>query len=202
MRKDVCGVLRDRIVKVSYKPGEPLNEANLAKEFGVSKTPVREALIRLSEESLVVIIPHAGARVADINLIETRNLIEVRLVLERGVARLAAENVTEEQIHDLSRLHHKINQLNDNDVFELINCDVEFHQVISQAANNQLLDKFLLIVRNQFHRIQNFFPVLPDGTQTDIPKVIHALKQRDADEMERVMVNHVEHFVAKLRNAF
>lgn len=202
MRKDVCDVLRDRIVKVRYKPGEPLNEANLAKELGVSKTPVREALIRLSEENLVAIIPHAGARVADINLIEIKNLIGVRLILERGVARLAAENVTEEQIHDLSRLHHKINQLNDNDVFELINCDVELHQAIAQAANNQLLDKFLSIVRNQFHRIQNFIPVLPDGTQTDIPKVIRALKQRDADEMERVMVKHVEHFVAKLRNSF
>ncbi len=202
MRKDVCGVLRDRIVKVRYKPGEPLNEANLAEELGVSKTPVREALIRLSEENLVAIIPHAGARVADINLIEIKNLIGVRLILERGVARLAAENVTEEQIHDLTRVQHKIIRLKDNDVFELINCDVELHQTIAQAANNQLLGKFLSIIRNQFHRIQNFIPVLPDGIQTDIPKVIHALKQHDADEMERVMVNHVEHFVAKLRNFF
>ncbi len=201
MRKDVCDMLRDRIVKVRYKPGEPLNEANLAKELGVSKTPVREALIRLSKENLVAIIPHAGARVADINLTEIKNLIGVRLILERGVARLAAENVTEEQIQDIERLHHKINQLKDNDIFELINCDVEFHQAIAQAADNQLLGEFLSIVRNQFHRIQNFIPVVPDGTQTDIPKVIRALKQRDADEMERVMVEHVEHFVAKVRNS-
>ena len=201
MRKDVCDILRDRIVKVRYKPGEPLNEANLAKELGVSKTPVREALIRLSKENLVAIIPHAGARVADINLTEIKNLIGVRLILERGVARLAAENVTEEQIQDLERLHHKINQLKYNDVFELINCDVELHKAIAQAADNQFLGKFLSIVRNQFHRIQNFIPVVPDGTQTDIPKVIRALKQRDADEMERVMVEHVEHFVAKVRNS-
>ncbi|MCP4230635.1 MAG: GntR family transcriptional regulator, partial [bacterium] len=57
MRKDVCNELRERIISVHYKPGEPLNEKKLAEEFGVSRTPIREALIRLSEENMVTIIP-------------------------------------------------------------------------------------------------------------------------------------------------
>ena len=198
MRKDVCNELRERIVNVHYKPGEPLNEKKLAEELGVSRTPIREALIRLSEENMVTIVPHSGARVSDINLHDFQNLIGLRLILERGVARLAAQNVREKNIKKLEKLQDSIKQVNGHDYYTLIDCDRKFHQIIAEASENPLLEKQLSIVRNQFTRIEKFIHNQPEGMQKDIPKVIKALRQKNVDEMERLMVGHVEHFVTKV----
>jgi len=75
MSNNVCNELRERIVRLYYRPGDSLNEKKLAEEFGVSRTPIREALIRLSAENLVTIIPNSGTRVSDINLIDFQQLI-------------------------------------------------------------------------------------------------------------------------------
>ncbi|MBW2154384.1 MAG: GntR family transcriptional regulator [Deltaproteobacteria bacterium] len=198
MRKDVCNELRERIINVHYKPGEALNEKKLAEELGVSRTPIREALIRLSEENMVTIIPRSGARVSDINLNDIQNLIGLRLILERGVARLAALNVSEKDIKRLEKLLDKTKRVKGHDYSKLIDCDREFHQIIVDAARNPLLEKHLSIVRNQFTRIEKFIHNKPEGIQKDIPKVIQALRQKNIDKMEQLMVGHVELFVAKL----
>jgi len=202
MKNNICDILRERIVNLYYKPGDSLNENKLAQEFGVSRTPVREALIRLSEESLVTIIPNTGTRVADINIYDFQKLIEMRLILEKGVALLAVKNATEEQIQDLERLHDRINRLKDEDISELIECDRVFHRIIDQASHNQLLAKFLSIIRNQFFRIQKLISHKPERMRTDLTKVIKAFKKRNEDEMVQLMVDHVEHFVEKVRNYF
>ena len=119
MRGDVCNVLRERIVNLHYKPGEALNEKKLADEFQVSRTPVREALIRLAGENLVTIVAHSGARVSDINLRDLQELIELREMLERGVGRLAALNITEEQIRDLEQLSKGVRQVKKEDFSQL-----------------------------------------------------------------------------------
>lgn len=202
MKNNICDILRERIVNLSYKPGDPLNENKLAQEFGVSRTPIREAIIRLSEESLVTIIANIGTRVADINIYDFQKLIEMRLILEKGVAILAVKNATEEQIQDLERLYDRINRLKDEDISELIECDRVFHRIIDQASHNQLLAKFLSIIRNQFFRIQKLISHKPERMRTDLSKVIEAFKKRNEDEMVLLMVDHVEHFVEKVRNYF
>lgn len=202
MKNNICDILRERIVNLYYKPGDSLNENKLAQEFGVSRTPIREALIRLSEESLVTIIPNTGTRVADINIHDFQKLIEMRLILEKGVAVLAVKNATEEQIQDLERLHDRINRLRDEDISELIECDRTFHRIIEQASQNQLLARFLSIIRNQFFRIQKLISHKPERMRTDLTKVIEAFKKRNEDEMVQLMVDHVEHFVEKVRNYF
>ena len=201
MSNNVCNELRERIVRLYYRPGDSLNEKKLAEEFGVSRTPIREALIRLSAENLVTIIPNSGTRVSDINLIDFQELIGLRLILERGVARLATQNTTEEEIQALERLRDRLRLLGDEDVSELMEIDREFHQIIRQASHNHLLDKYLSIIQNQFTRIQRLLSK-PDRTAIDLSKVIQLLKQKDADEMERLLVEHVEGFVAKVSNYF
>ena len=201
MSNNVCNELRERIVRLYYRPGDPLNEKKLAEEFGVSRTPIREALIRLSAENLVTIIPNSGARVSDINLVDFQQLIGLRLILERGVARLATQNTTVEEIRALERLRDRHRLLGDEDVSELMEIDREFHKIIRQASHNHLLEKYLSIIQNQFTRIQRLLSK-PDRTAIDLSKVIEVLRQKDADEMEHLMVEHVEKFVTKVRNYF
>ena len=92
MREDIFSLIRNDIVHLKIKPGEPLNEIRLAKELQVSRTPIREALRRLAAEGFVTVTPNVGARVSEINLRDFRELIEFRIILERGVAQLVAVN--------------------------------------------------------------------------------------------------------------
>ncbi len=202
MRVDFCNVLRERIVNLHYEPGEPLNEKKLADEFQVSRTPVREALIRLSGENLVTIVAHSGARVSDINLRDFQEWIELREILERGVGRLAALNITEEQIRDLEHLSKSVRQVKKENVSELIDYDMQFHKLIREASRNRYLDEYLSVVQNQFFRIQRLISHKPQLLLTDLPQYIQALKGRDADHMGQLMVDHVEHFVDSVRRYF
>ena len=104
MREDICNVIRNDIVHLKLKPGEPLNEIRLAKELQVSRTPIREALRRLASEGLVTVTPNVGARVSEINLRDFRELIEYRIILERGVAHLVAANLTEDDLRAMRHL--------------------------------------------------------------------------------------------------
>jgi len=204
MRNDIIGILRNRIITLTYRPGHPLNEKKLAEEFGISRTPIRETLIRLSEENLVTIIPNAGARVSDINLVDFQELIGFRLILERGVAQLAAQNVKKEHIQELERLNERIRLIKnkDNENSEMMDCDTKFHEIIRQAAHNRLLEKSLSIIQNQFTRIQSLISHIPQIMPVHVPKTIQALKERNTKEMERLMVEHVHFFVSKVRDYF
>jgi DNA-binding GntR family transcriptional regulator len=194
MRNDICDILRDRIVKLNLKPGEQINEKKLAEEFKVSRTPIREALIILSSEDLVTIKPKLGTTVSDINIRDFQELGELRIILEQGVARIAALRATEEQIQALEKLLERIRLADDDNISELLDCDIIFHQIIRQASHNKAADKALSIVQNQFHRIIRSNIHRPKHIMKDLPKVIQALKIRDADQMERLMVNHTERF--------
>ncbi|HDL64204.1 MAG TPA: GntR family transcriptional regulator, partial [Proteobacteria bacterium] len=193
-------LIRERIVNLYYQPGDPLNEVKLAEEFGVSRTPIREALIRLSSEKSVIIIPRAGARVADINLHDFKVLIEIRLILERGAVRLAAMKATKEQIHRLEELNMEVEQADYEDLSVMLDYDVQFHKIIRDIADNSYLSKYLTIVMNQFIRIERIISYKPAIFQTDLPKFIETLKQKDPDEMEKLIEHHLENIVKRVKD--
>ena len=202
MRKDIYNILRERIVNLHYRPGDALNEMKLAEEFQVSRTPIREALIRLSGERLVTIVPHLGARTSEINLRDFQELIELREILERGVARLASRNITKEQICHLEQLAEVVNRFRNENISEMIDCDMKFHQILKEASHNHLLGESLSVVQNQFFRIQRLISHKPERMPADLPKMIRALKKRDAGQMEQLIIDHVEHFVGAVRKYF
>jgi len=202
MRKNVYDILRDRIVNLYYKPGDPLNEEKLADELQVSRTPVREALIRLSGERLVTIIPHLGARASEINLQDFQEIIELREVLERGVARLAAQNITEEQIHQLEELNTAIRCDGGENIGQLITYDMKFHRILAEACRNDRLGESLSVIQNQFFRIQRMISHKPERMHADVPKLIQALKKRDSNQLEKLLMDHVGNFAKAVRRYF
>ncbi|MFX0200012.1 MAG: GntR family transcriptional regulator [Candidatus Hodarchaeota archaeon] len=202
MRDDVCNVIRERIVNLYYKPGDTLNEKRLSEEFKLSRTPIREALIRLSGEKLVVLVARVGARVSDVNLRDFQKLIELRETLERGVARLASLNITEEEIRNLEKLREMANHGSGEDISELINYDMQFHQIINRASHNHFLHESISVIQNQFFRIQRLISHKPERLLADLPKIIQALKRKDSERMEELMVEHVEHFVRAVGRSF
>src|SRR6202163_2363099 len=86
--------IRDRIVSLDMPPGSVVNESRLREELKIGRTPIREALQRLSRENLVKSVPHRGTFVTDVNITDLARITEVRVVLEGHAARLAAERLT------------------------------------------------------------------------------------------------------------
>ena len=199
MREDICNVIRNDIVHLKIKPGEPLNEIRLAKELQVSRTPVREALRRLAAEGLVTVTPNVGARVSEINLRDFRELIEFRIILERGAAHLIAINSTADDLRSMRQLHEKALSEETEDLDKLTDLDSEFHLIIRRAAHNQLLEKQMEVTQIRFTWLMRSYHYKPHFVMIKIPEIIEAMEQHDADTLERMLVEHVEHFVDRLR---
>jgi DNA-binding GntR family transcriptional regulator len=204
MPNSITETLRVRIIRLHYRPGDPLNEKKLAEELNVSRTPIREALIRLSQENLVTLSPYSMARVSDINLRNFQELIHCRLILERGIARLSVLNVTEGEIRELEKLQKRINQITEEDSAAFVRHDEELHRLVRKAAANTFLDSYLSNVQDHFTRIQYLMAHRPtkERMNDELAQVIDALKTRNQEKMETLLVEHVERFVAVVRNHF
>ncbi len=202
MRNKICNIIRNKIVTLEYKPGHRLNEQKLAKELGVSRTPIREALILLSTEGLVTMGPNIMTQVSEINLQKFRELTELRLILEQGAARLVAVNRTEQQLADLQNLAERINSADKNDASQMMLLDTEFHKITRMATNNESLSKQLIVITNQFTRTMYLLSITPTLIAQDIPKIIEAIRDQNPDTTAKLMTDHVNYFMGLVRKKF
>jgi DNA-binding GntR family transcriptional regulator len=202
MREDVYDKLKEWIINLHYRPGDLLTETNLAAELNVSRTPIREALIRLAHEDLVIMSPHSIARVSDVNLTDFQKLIEIRLILERGAARLSARNATAKQIREFEKLRDKAKLLQKDDEYGIKNCDVKFHELMRLCTHNEMVDKHLSMVQNHFLRIGFLIPTQYTGLLPDLDAVPDVLRSKDETAMEKLIEYHVENFIQMVRDHF
>lgn len=131
---------RWRILTGALPPGTPVNQAELAAEFQMSPTPVREALRRLESEGLVVFVAHTMVTVSPLDLKELDDLYAIRVDLDSLAGRLAATNRTEEDIAKLKEL------LEPGDGIETrgrLGRNREFHRAVFSASGNQQLTRLL-----------------------------------------------------------
>ncbi len=98
---DIYSILLNRIIELEYQPGELLNEKKLIEEFGVSRTPIRESLLKLSEKGFVNLVPRVGTYVTQVDIRDIKYAYEVKKHLEILACELAAERATEDQILEL-----------------------------------------------------------------------------------------------------
>ena len=148
LRDVVFRTLRQAILRGELKPGERLMEIRLANQLGVSRTPIREAIRMLELDGLVIMVPRKGAQVAQITEKDLNDVLEVRLGLEELAVKLACERITEEELRSLyqaSRSFEKLIETETDDLQKLAQADVDFHDVIYQATNNERLIQLLNI---------------------------------------------------------
>ena len=153
LRDVVFNTLRQAILKGELKPGERLMEIALAERLGVSRTPIREAMRKLEQEGLVVMIPRRGAQVANITEKDLNDVLEVRIALENVAIEKACARMTEEEMRRLwlaaKEFEHTIAEGN---LVKLAEADVAFHEVIYQASDNKRLIQVLNNMREQIYR--------------------------------------------------
>ncbi len=138
--------LRNAILRGDLRPGQKLDQNELAEMLKVSRSPIREALRTLSAEGLVEVIPHRGAVVAELSAAELEEILTLRGVLEGMAARLAVPKMTDEQIQTLGTILEEINHALDPD--QWVELNHRFHQTIYLAANRPRLLSLINNLRN------------------------------------------------------
>jgi DNA-binding GntR family transcriptional regulator len=140
MNPKIYEILKDRILFMEYRPGHILNEKVLAEEFKMSRTPLREVLMRLEWDKLVRILPRTGALVTEIEFYLMMHTFQVRFEIEGLVGRLAAEHCKDEHLKKIDVIIEKCNLLYaERNCRELVEIDKEFRNLLLKAANNPVL---------------------------------------------------------------
>lgn len=147
--------IRDRLIMLDIRPGEPIDDDELAKSLGAGRTPIREALKRLEGDRLVVSFPRRGTFAAGMDVNDLEHISEIRAQLEPLAARRAAERASDAARTELSELASQIEGL---DVAvtsrtELMQWDLTVHRSIYQAAGNPLLEDALTRYHNLATRV-------------------------------------------------
>ncbi|NOX32164.1 MAG: GntR family transcriptional regulator [Deltaproteobacteria bacterium] len=140
MNINIYNKLKDRIIYLTYEPGHMLKEKELAKEFGVSRTPLRTVLFRLEWEHLVKILPRTGILVMELELNTITNVFQARLELEAVIGSMAAERFTKLHFNRLDELIIECDrQFDHKDPKALAALDMGIKQLFYEAAANPFL---------------------------------------------------------------
>ncbi|SHM16747.1 DNA-binding transcriptional regulator, GntR family [Caldanaerovirga acetigignens] len=196
LRNKIYQYLKNAILNGVYKPGESLIEMKIAKELGVSRTPVREAIRQLELEGLVSSIPNKGVIVEGVTEQDVEDIYTIRKMIEGLAARWAAEKITPEQLKelkdvvDLMEFYTKRGEI--DKVSEL---DTRFHDIIFKACKSRPLES---VLTNFHHFIQRARLVsIKSGGRAPVSLEEHkeiytALEARDPEAAEKAMIKHVE----------
>ena len=144
LRANVFTLLVNGILSGRIRPGERLNESHLAKEFDVSRAPVREALHQLQEQGLAVNIPRRGMFVVSLDEDDVQKINELRLILESEALRLCKTNLTPQGEKRLVSLIGKIERMDPEPFSEAAQHDLDFHHAIWNLTGNEYLEKILI----------------------------------------------------------
>jgi len=193
--------IKRRIVLLDYEPGQVLREKNLIQEFGVSRTPVREALIRLEAEGLVRIFPNQGTIVSEVSFQQLKDVFEIRSFLVRLTGQLAAARITEEELERMRALIQEMNSAKDPKA--LMRIDSDLHDLINEATKNDVLVKILGMLRDQAVRIWTFSRASDDyyrGIPKEFEELLKALEQGDEEESACILERHTRRFIEHIRS--
>lgn len=176
MNKTIYTVLKERILFLEYKPGQILNENVLAKEFGVSRTPMREILNRLEWEKLARVIARTGTMITEIEFQQMMNLYRARFEIEGLAGRLAAEGFSKKHVQGIEKLKSACGILEKNndrekDKKKLVRLDHEYRAILYDAVNNPVVTELSQGLYEQTFRL--WYITLDSGDwQNEINSVI------------------------------
>ena len=183
--------VREMIQSYRFAPGKWINIERLAKDLGVSRTPVYQALKSLESEGFVTHVPNRGIQMASMTVDMAHDLYMVRGVLEGLASRLAAESINEKSTRILETILVKQKQIvSQRDVLAYSTSDFEFHSVIYESCGNWLLRELLENVKARSRPfVCDIAPILPELYQDHL-RLLDCFKNHDPDCAQRAMTSH------------
>ncbi|MDI3419178.1 GntR family transcriptional regulator [Streptomyces luteolus] len=200
--------IRDRLVMLEIRPGDPINEDQLMQSLGVGRTPVREALKRLQYERLITTYPRRGTFATDVNITDLAHISEVRQELEPLAAAQAARRATAADREALATLLAELKSVTETeterDAAELMRLDLQVHRAIYAATHNPYLEDTLVRHDNLATRIWCLFVDRLDDMSGHVEEhspLIEAIVAGEPDRAARLARGHVEGFERAIREA-
>lgn len=194
----ILEALQTAIVTGDLKPGEKIREAELARQFGTSRGPLRDALRRLESRRLVTNTPNAGARVVSLSGKQLVELYQVREALEGLTCRLAADNMTDVEIAELGHLldrHEAEVRRKDGAEYFRQEGDLDFHFRIAEGCRNELLRSALCEDHYQLIRLYRYKfssrAGRPRRALAEHRQILEAIRDRDGELAELLMRRHI-----------
>jgi len=198
--------LKRRIIELELKPGTPIIEKELVEEFGVSRTPVREALIKLAQIGLVETKPRIGTFVTQIDVKAVKDAYEVKRNLEGLAAELAATRANQEEINELYQMIELFGKYDIERDFKLcIKADQRFHQIIRIACRNEMLIEILDTLNTKTARfLQSIEYVIDDYElfSESLVRIANAIREHDAMTARQESEIHTAYFVDQMSRRF
>jgi DNA-binding GntR family transcriptional regulator len=190
------------IVEKRLMPGTKLVEQQIADVFSVSRTVVRQALNRLSRDRLVTLEPARGAFVAMPSIEEARQVFQVRRLVEGGMARQLAQEITDHQIEQLhAHLRDERQAVARNDVSGRTRLLADFHVVLARLMGNEVLADLIadLLSRSQLIALMYQSGHSAEHSQAEHVQIVEALAKRDGRAAARLMEQHITSVERNLR---
>lgn len=202
LRDQAFEKIRKRIICLDYAPGQYLSEAQVSKELGLGRTPVRQAFDRLMLMNMISILPRKGVMVSPISLDEIDQIIEVRLVNETHCTALAAERATAEDIEEMEDILAEAEIASEaRDRERLMELDKEFHRIIARAARNKVLGDLLANLHDRSLRF--WFISLGDEAHlkcvgAEHKAIYEKIRDRDPEAAATAAREHIASFRANI----
>jgi DNA-binding GntR family transcriptional regulator len=199
--------LREEIITVALAPGTLLRDEELTRRVGAGRTPVREAVQRLSRDGFVTIIPRRGTLVSEINITDLAAIYEVRARLESWAARLAAERAGPADRAEARALLDELAAMVPNEAYEaLLRLDRRIHRFTYRCAKNAFLadtlDQYhnhsLRILNVAMRRFPNLTPRLDDVVREQ-RRLLEGIVEGDGAAAEKAAADHVRTFEREIR---
>nr|WP_321454719.1 GntR family transcriptional regulator [uncultured Cohaesibacter sp.] len=202
----VYKTLHREIIELKIAPGSPIDELQLAARFSMSRTPIREALVRLAAEGLITTLPNRATIVSNIDFLNLSQFFDALTLMYRVTTRLAAANYEE---GDLEGINHwkeaYAKSVETRDVFEMIATNREFHLAVANAGRNpyyislftRLLDEGRRILRLYY---QSYNDEIPHLYVDEHEEMIKAIIARDLELADQLAAKHADQIVRQIQS--
>lgn len=182
LREQVYNYLRKEMAMGVLTPGSTINIGKIASQLGISKTPLRDALIHLEVEGFVSILPRRGVRVNTLTLADVKKAYDAVGMVEAAIVLNCCMQITSRHIDELERLNEKmIADIKKNDFSRLFHTNLLFHDVYINVSDNELLKNFILPIKHRLYDFprQNYIAEWEMRNCREHRQFINQLKERD-----------------------
>ncbi len=195
LANQVYQTIENNILSGVYKTGEIISESKLSEELGVSRTPVREAMARLENDRLIGISP-SGTVVLGITDNDVMDMFTVKKFLEPKVAKMAAANISEEELAKLKDILDQQEFYEEKKNIEKVrNLDTQFHDIIYSACGSSIFQSILSPIHHKLMKYRKDSLTNTDRSHYSICEhmdIYNALKSRDIEKTEEIVAKHID----------
>lgn len=203
-REYVYRTLKDKIMCLEFLPGESISEIELAEQLGVSRTPIREVMVKLAAENLVEVYPQRGTFISKIDLDAVNEGYAVRKLIEKDVLSIAINNMTEEYLKELQKNIYlqKGNIELGESVAERFHLDNQFHKIIYSIAQRKRTWEGLQNICTHYDRLRFLDAMDLEKSRNKTLKqhsvILEILEKKQLEKIDEAVEEHLSNFKEKI----